>query len=140
LSAGHGLDDSNGNELSKTPAEVDVSGKVSSKSDGADFGGVSDGQSLEDTPLLRLSVFVVASMNRRATYWDTAQDLSDKKCLDVLSSEEDCGETHEKDQTADDGVAVAEPLRDPTVDEETDDGANIGTVAQASLPGSGDFI
>jgi hypothetical protein len=56
LSAGHSLDDSNGNELSKSPAEVDVGGKISSESYRADFGGVSDGQSLEDTPLLRLSV------------------------------------------------------------------------------------
>ena len=76
----------------------------------------------------------------RATYWDTAQDLRDKKSLHILGSEEDRGETHEKDQTADDGVAVAKPLRDPAVNEETNDGANIGTVTQARLPGSGDFV
>ena len=57
-----------------------------------------------------------------------------------MGSEEDRGEAHEKDQTADDGVAVAESLRDPTVEEKTNNGTDIGTVAQARLPGSGDFV
>ena len=57
-----------------------------------------------------------------------------------MGGEEDCGEAHEQDQAADDGVSVAKSFRNPAVDEETNDGTNIGTVAQASLPGSGNFV
>lgn len=62
------------------------------------------------------------------TYGNAAQDLRNEERLNVLSSEEYSREAHEESQTADDGVSVAKSLRDPTIDEQADDGTDIGTV------------
>lgn len=74
------------------------------------------------------------------TYGNAAQDLRDEERLDVLGSEEYSREAHQQSQTADDGPSVAKSLRDPTVDEQSDDGTDIGTVTQARLPCCRDLV
>jgi hypothetical protein len=65
---------------------------------------------------------------------DAAEDFGREEGLDVLRGEKDGGEEGEEDEAADDGGAVAEALRGPAVDEEADDFADGGAVAQAGLP------
>lgn len=86
----HGAQHADANLLTEAPAEVDVGGEVAAEGDGADLGGVGDGERLEDAP------------------GDAAEDLGGEERLDVLGREEDgreAGDEHEADH---DGVAVAE--------------------------------
>jgi hypothetical protein len=96
--------------LTQTPAEVDVCGKVTAEGDGANLGGVGDADGLEDTP------------------WQTAEDFGGEEHLDVLGGEEEGDAGREPDETADNGVSIAETLREPAVKEETDDRTDIGTL------------
>ena len=48
--------------------------------------------------------------------------------LDVLSGEEEGDAAGEPDEAADDGVSISEALREPTVEEETDDGTDVSTL------------
>ena len=112
----HGLDDADADELAEAPAEVDVGGEVAAQGDGADLGGVGDGEGLEDAPR------------------DAGEDLGGQQGLDVLRGEEDGGPGGDEDEAGHDGVSVAEALRDVAVDEEADDLADVGAVAEAGLP------
>lgn len=96
--------------MSETPAEVDVCGEITSEGDGADFGGVGDADGLEDTPR------------------ETAEDFGGEEHLDVLGGEEEGDAAGEPDEAADDGVSISEALREPAVEEETDDGTDVGTL------------
>jgi len=116
------LHNTNTNSLTHSPAEVDVGCKVSAKSDRADFGSVGYGKGLENAP------------------WNTAENLSNQQGLDVLCGEEDGSDSGDHDQASHDSVAVAEALRDETVDEETDDFSNIGSVAETCLPACGYLV
>lgn len=117
----HVVDDCNAEKLTNAPASVDVSGEVPTETDRADFGGVTDGDGLEDTP------------------GDTAHDLSCQKGLDVLGSEEEGNEAGQPDKRGQKGPTVAKALGNPTVDEETNDLTTVGSVTQTSLPRRGDF-
>lgn len=118
----HGVNYANADFLTQTPAEVDISGEVTAESNGTDFRSVGDGESLEDTP------------------GDTAEDFGSKQGLDVGSSEEDGGEGSDEEETDHDGLAVAEALGHKAVDEETNNFADLGAVAESRLPWGGDFI
>lgn len=65
----HRLDHSNSDELSKTPAKVDISGEVSAERNRTDLGRISDGESLEDTP------------------WNTTENLGSQQRFNVLRGE-----------------------------------------------------
>lgn len=106
----HAHQDANTNLLSQPPAEVDVRRQVPPQRDGAHLGGVGDGEGLEDAP------------------GDAAEDLGGEQGLDVLGGEEDGGEGGDEDEAGEDGVAVAEALRDVAVDEEADDFADVGAL------------
>jgi hypothetical protein len=108
----HGVDNSNTNLLTDSPAEVDVGGEVTTEGNGADLGCIGDGDGLEDTPR------------------NTAKDLADKQRLDVLGSKENGDAAGKPDEETNDGVAVTETLRNPTVDEETNDGTAVGTLVR----------
>lgn len=114
LAVQHGVDDSDTNLLADSPAEVDIGGEVTTEGDGADLGGVGDGDGLEDTPR------------------DTTEDLGGEQSLYILSSEEYGDAARQPDEAANDGVAVSKTLRDPTVDEETNDGTAVGTLLEIS--------
>lgn len=118
----HGVNYANADFLSQTPAEVDVGGEVTAESNGTNFRSVGDSESLEDTP------------------GDTAEDFCSEQGLDVGCSEEDGGEGGDEEEADHDGLTVTEALRDETVDEETNDFSDLGTVAKSSLPWGGDFI
>lgn len=107
----HGEDDSDANLLAETPAEVDVGGEVASEGDGTDFGGVGDGEGLEDAP------------------GDSAQDLGDQQGFYIGRSEEDGCEGGDEDEACHDGFPVAESLGDEAVDEETDDFADSSALS-----------
>lgn len=111
----HGEDDSDTDFLAKTPAEVDVGGEVASQGDGTDFGGVGDGEGLEDAPR------------------NTAQDLGDQQSLDIGRSEEDGREGGDHDEAGHDGFPVAESLGDKTVDEETNDFADSSALLSTRM-------
>jgi hypothetical protein len=106
----HRLDDPNTYDLTKTPAEIDIGSQVTTKSNGADFGSVGDCESLEDTPR------------------DTTQDLCDLQIDHALRREEDSGEANDENKASHDRVSVAEAFRDETVDEETNDFSNVGSL------------
>lgn len=106
----HGKDDANANLLAETPAEVDIGGEVASQRNGADFGGISYGDGLEDAP------------------GDTAQDLGDQQRLNVGCGEEDGSESGDQDETSHYSFPVAESLGDEAVDEETNDFTDGGTL------------
>ena len=112
----HGLDDSNADELTQTPTEVDISGEMPTQGHGADLRRVGDGKGLENTPR------------------DTAHNLRSKERLDVLRGEEEGDEGGQPRQTGDDGLAIAEAFGRPAVEDQTDDFANDSTVTEASLP------
>jgi hypothetical protein len=63
-----------------------------------------------------------------------AENLSNQQGLNILCSKEDSGDSGDHDQASHDSVAVAEALRDETIDEETDDFSNIGSIAETCLP------
>jgi len=63
-----------------------------------------------------------------------AKNLGNQQGLDVLCSEEDSSDSGDHDQASHDSVAVAEALRDETVDEETNNLSNVGSVAETCLP------
>jgi hypothetical protein len=71
---------------------------------------------------------------------NTGEDLSDLESNDVLGSEEDGDETAEEDEAGDDSVPIAETLRDITVDEETNNLSDGGTVGQTGLPSGGHLV
>ena len=48
--------------------------------------------------------------------------------MDVLGGEEEGDAGGEPDETADDCIAVAETFGEPAVEEETDDGTDVGTL------------
>jgi hypothetical protein len=96
--------------LAQTPAEVDVCGQVATKSYGTDLRRIRNSQCLEDTPR------------------NTAQNLGDKQSLDVLSGKEDGCKTGYTDKACHDGITVAETLRDPAIDEETNDLTTVSSL------------
>jgi hypothetical protein len=106
----HGSQYSDTDFLTKTPAEVDICCEITSERDGANFGGVGDANGLEDTP------------------GKTAEDFGGEKHLDVLGGEEEGDAGGEPDETADDRIAVAEAFGEPAVEEETDNGTDVGTL------------
>jgi len=106
----HRLDDPNTDDLTKTPAEIDVGGQVTAKSNGANFGGVCDSESLEDTPR------------------NTTQNLRNLQIDHTLGSEKDSRKANNEHEASHDGVSVAEAFRDEAVDEETNDFSNVGTL------------
>jgi hypothetical protein len=112
----HRFNNSNANNLTKTPAEIDIGGEVSTKSNGTDFRGVCDRESLENAP-------------RNAT-----QDLRNLQIDDTLSREENSRETNDENETGHNCVSVPESLRDEPIDEETNDLSDICTVTQSRLP------
>lgn len=120
--AEHGSNHADSNQLSQAPAEVDVRRQISAQRDGADFRSICDCQSLEDSPR------------------DTTQDLADKERLDVGSREEDGDQADDSDKAAHHGLPVAITFTDPSVDHETNHLADVGTVAETCLPGSGNLI
>lgn len=99
----HGSNDTNTNQLTHSPACVDVRGEVAAQRDWADFRGVADGQGLEDTPR------------------DTCYNVGYEQVDYALSHEEEGGDTDDDGETGDEDFAVSEPFGCPTVDEETDD-------------------
>jgi len=106
----HGSQDCDTDFLTKTPAEVDICCEITSERDGANFGSVGDADGLEDTP------------------GQTTEDFGSEEHLDVLGGEEEGDAGGEPDQTADDCIAVAEAFGEPAVEEETDDGTDVGTL------------
>jgi hypothetical protein len=120
--AQHGLQDADANDLAEAPAEVNVGGQVAAQGDGAHLGGVGDCQGLEDTPR------------------DAAQDLGNLQVDDGLRGEEDGHEAGDQDQAGHDRVAVAETLGNPAVDEQAEDLAHVGTIAEPGLPGRRDLV
>jgi hypothetical protein len=48
--------------------------------------------------------------------------------LDVLGGEEEGDAGGEPDEASDDGVSIAESFGEPTVEDETDDRTNVGTL------------
>jgi hypothetical protein len=80
LTVEHGENDSDAKQLAHSPAAVDVRRQVTTKSNGADFRGVGDGDCLEDAP------------------GDAAENLGSEKRLDILGHEEESDETREPDQ------------------------------------------
>jgi hypothetical protein len=105
------------NELAHDPAEVHVRAEVSTQRYRTHFGGVGGGESLEDTP------------------GDTAQDLTNEKCLHVVGEERDEDEGNHQRERDDHGLAVAILFRNNTVDEETDDFPTEGAIAESGFPG-----
>jgi hypothetical protein len=75
----HGLDNTDSDELSPTPAEVAICCEIATKRHGADFGSVRDGDRHENTP------------------WDSREDLTGQQRLDIVRSEEDGGDADEPD-------------------------------------------
>lgn len=57
-----------------------------------------------------------------------------------VRGEKDAHKTDDQYQAGHDCVAVAETLRYPAIDEQTQDLADIGAVAEAGLPGRGDLV
>ena len=112
----HGLDHPHPDQLSQPPAEVDIGGQISAQRNGADLGRVGDGQRLEDAP------------------GDTREDLGGEQRLHVGGGEEDCGPRGDQDETRDEGVAISEAFRGPTVDEKTDDFSDVRSIAETGLP------
>lgn len=73
------------------------------KSDRVDFGGVGDGDGLEDI------------------LWDIVENFGDDEGLDVLGGEEDGDKVGEEDEISEEGFVVVLVFRDVVVDEEIDD-------------------
>ena len=74
ISRKHRSNNSNSNDLSQTPAEIDICRQVSTKSNRAHLGSVSNRKCLENSP------------------WDTTENLGNQEMYNRLSGEEDCGE------------------------------------------------
>ncbi len=98
------------NNLSQTPAEIDISSEIPSQRNWANLRRISDRQSLENSP------------------GNTTQDLGDLEIDDVLCGEEDGCECDNESQAGHDRVSVSEALGNVTIDEKTDDLADIGTL------------
>lgn len=89
---------------------------------GANFRSISDGYSLENTPR------------------HTNKNFSHQKLRQRLREEDDENERRDGEQPTDHGLAVAEPLRNDTVDEQARDLADQRAVAEAGLPGRGELV
>ena len=61
---------------------------------------------------------------------DTTQDLGCQQGLHILGREEERRPSIDEHQTRNHGPAISKPLRDPAVDEETDQLANIGALCR----------
>lgn len=118
----HRLDHTNTDELTETPADVDVGSQVTTQGNGDDFRGVGDGECLEDTP------------------WNTGQNLANLEGNDGLRSEENGDEAGQEREGHDESPPVAEFVRGPTIDHQTDDFANVDTVAETRLPCCRDLV
>jgi hypothetical protein len=59
---------------------------------------------------------------------DTAQNLGDEQSLNVLGGKEDGCKTGYTDKTCHDGITVAKTLRDPAIDEETNDLTTVSSL------------
>lgn len=83
----HRHDNTDSNFLTDTPAEIDVCCEVATHGDGADFRGICNGECLEDTPRLHISLALKPySAHRQICHsYNSTQNLSRKQRLDVLS-------------------------------------------------------
>ena len=70
----------------------------------------------------------------------STQNLRDLKCYYRLSSEENSSKCNDEDEASHHSVAIAKAFRHPTVKEQPDDFATVGSVAQPSLPWSRNLI
>jgi len=62
--------------------------------------------------------------------YDTAQDLRCQQGLYILGREKECRPSVDEHQTHNHGPAIPKSLRDPAVNEETDQLANIGALVR----------
>lgn len=76
----HIVDNNNTEELPQTPAEIDICGKVTTESDRADLGGVSNGDGLEHPP------------------GNSAENFRGEQGLNVISCEEERDECGQPDE------------------------------------------
>jgi hypothetical protein len=100
----------------------ELTGEISTERNRANLRRIGNGQGLEDTP------------------GDTAENLGDLQGFDVLRREEDSREDDDERETDHDGEAIAKAFGNNAVDEETDDFAYVGAVAETSLPGRGNLV
>ena len=107
--------------MTDDPAEVDICGKDRAERNRYDLSGVCAGQGLEDTP------------------WDTTADKTDQKHLNVLSEEDDEDEKVDGEESAHHGLPVTESIRNITVEEETEEFTDEGTVGETGLPCGSDL-
>ena len=134
----HRFDDSDTNNLAKTPTEIDVRSQVPTKSNGTDFRGVSNCESLENTPWLH--PISTAPEKRRKSTHNTTQNLRNLQIDHALSREEDSSETDDEHETSHDRVSISESLGNVTIDEKTNDFSHVGAVAQPRLPPRRDLV
>lgn len=109
-------EDTGRDQLTNNPAEVDIGREVWSKNDGGNIRSIGQGESLENTPR------------------DTEQDLAGKDHLDVLGKEDDEDEGNHEHLGEDHGLLVANGIRHPAVEIETDDLAAHASDLDVCLP------
>ena len=111
-----------GDELTHNPAEIDVRCEVWTEDDGGDVGGVGDSQGLEDT--------------EGNTHEDrTGADHTNSSGVGEEMDEVEAGTGDDRNIHR---PLVAKPLRQVTIDVETNDGTDLSTVLNTSLPCGGD--
>ena len=116
------LQDTRGEKLADDPAEVDICRKDWAKRNRADFRSVCAGQGLENTPR------------------NTAKHETDEKHRSVLGEEDDEDEEVDGEQSSNHGLLVAETVGNVTVEKQTQELANKGTVRETGLPRCCDFV
>lgn len=106
-----------------------ISREVAAHSHWADFRSIGDAQCLENTPWLEKGVSDDGrSIDCSGAPYYAAQYLSHEESNNVLCREEDGSPSNDKHKTANDGPPIAKPLRDPSVQQQSDQLAYIGTV------------
>lgn len=112
----HTLDHTDTDQLSQSPAEIDVGREVSTQRHRTHLRSIGDGQCLKHSP------------------GNTSQNFRSQQRLDVRGGEEDGGPRRDQDETSHNSIAISETFRGPAIDEEANNFSDVGTVTQTRLP------
>lgn len=112
----HTLDHTDTDQLSQSPAEVDIGREVPTQRNRTHLRSIGDGQCLKNTPR------------------NTGQNFRSQQRLDIRGGEEDGGPRCDQNETSHDSITISEAFRSPAINEKADNFSDIGAVTQTRLP------